>query len=400
MTNRVYYPKFSDAEYASRWRRIREAMAERNLDCLIIYGAYCSSFGSDPGQANLRYVANFVDQYHAYCVFPRNGEPTLLTSFNGHLATGREITTVPDMRFAGLPIAAKVIELLNEKEMSQARIGIVGISEARGISIPHEHHVDFTAAFPSAEFEVATDIFENLRRVKSDEEIEFLRKGAAITDAAFAAEVKAVKPGATNVDLYNEILIESHRAGGTLCFALLGSTPMANPSMSFPDAYISDRRIEKGDVIVNEHSSCYGGYSGQMLRTIFVGPPDRHFEKMFDICIDVFHRVKSVIKPGATTADVQAAAAPIIDADLTVTAPLLHGWGNFIEPPIMGVKGSKHPMMEWTFAKGETIVIEPNPCTTDLKSGVFLGDLCVVTENGAESLHTYPIDEPIVIDGF
>ncbi len=45
-------------------------------------------------------------------------------------------------------------------------------------------------------------------------------------------------------------------------------------------------------------------------------------------------------------------------------------------------------------------MVEPNPCSTDLKSGVFLGDLCVVTENGAESLHTYPIEEPIVVDGF
>ena len=400
MTTRVYYPKFSDAEYASRWQRIRDAMDRRGLDCLVIYGAYGSSFGSDPGQANLRYVANFVDQYHAYCVFPKTGEPTLLTSFNGHLATARDITTVPDMRFAGLPIASKVVELLREKEMRKARVGIVGISEGRGISIPHEHYVEITEAFPAAEFELATDIFENLRRVKSDEEIEFLRKGAAITDRSFAAAVKAVKPGATNVDLYNEILIESHRAGGTLCFALLGSTPMANPDMSFPDAYISDRPIARGDVVVNEHSSCYGGYSGQILRTVFVGPPTRQYEKMFEIGIDVFHRVKEVIRPGATTADVQAAAAPIIDADLTVTAPLLHGWGNFIEPPIMGVKGSKHPMMEWTFQKGETIVVEPNPCTTDLKSGVFLGDLCVVTENGAESLHTYPIDEPIVVDGF
>jgi Xaa-Pro aminopeptidase len=398
MTARVYFPKFSDDEYAARWQRIRQAMDQRGLDCLVIYGAYGSSFGSDPGQANLRYVTNFVDQFHAYCIFPKIGEPTLLTSFNGHLATGREITTVPDMRFGGLPLGARIIDLLREKEMTKSRIGIVGISKMRNISIPHEHYVEITEALPDAEFEVATDIIDGLRRIKSDEEIEFLRKGSEITDRAFAAELKAVKRGATNLDLYNEILMESHRAGGTLCFALLGSTPMANPSMSFPDAYISDRKIEKGDVIVNEHSSCYGGYSGQILRTVFVGPPTKDYERMFEIGIDVFHRVKEVIKPGATTADVQKAAAPIIDADLTVTAPLLHGWGNFMEPPIMGVKGSKHPMMEWTFEKGETIVVEPNPCSTDLKSGVFLGDLCVVTENGAESLHTYPIDEPIVVD--
>ena len=49
MTTRVYYPKFSDAEIASRWQRIRAAMDQRGLDCLVIYGAYGSTFGSDPG---------------------------------------------------------------------------------------------------------------------------------------------------------------------------------------------------------------------------------------------------------------------------------------------------------------------------------------------------------------
>ena len=150
MTTRVYYPKFSDAEFASRWQRIRDAMDQRRLDCLVIYGAYGSTFGSDPGQANLRYVTNFADQFHAYCIFPKTGEPTLLTSFNGHLATGREISTVPDMRFAGLPIGAKIVELLREKEMTKSRVGIVGISKMRNISIPYETYVEITEALPEA----------------------------------------------------------------------------------------------------------------------------------------------------------------------------------------------------------------------------------------------------------
>ena len=400
MVARVHYPKFSDGEYARRWRKIREAMEARQLDCLLIYGAYGSAFGTDPGQANLRYVSNFADQLHAYCVFPRRGEPTLLTSFVGHLTTGREASAVPDMRFGGLRIGDKVVELLREREMDRARIGIVGAHAGRGISIPHDHYLALTASLPSAEFEVVTELFDELRRIKSDEEIAFLRKGAAITDRAFEAQLKATKPGARNIDLYNAILFETHRAGGMLCFALLGSTPMANPNMSFPDPYISDRAIGKGDVIVNEHSSCYGGYSGQILRTVFVGSPTKQYERLFEIGIEVFRRVKVAMKPGATTADVQRAAEPIVNANLTVTAPLLHGWANFLEPPIMGIKGSRIPIAEWTFQRGETIVIEPNPCTPDLKSGIFLGDLCVVTENGAESLHTYPIDRPIVVEGF
>jgi Xaa-Pro dipeptidase len=398
--SRVFYPKFSDREFARRWHNIRAEMTKRNLDCLVIYGAYGSTFGTDAGQSNLRYVTNFVDQFHAYCVFPRAAEPTLLTSFNGHLATGREISVVPDMRFAGLNLTTKVIETLREKGLEKSTIGIVGISSARAVSIPHEHFVALTMGLPQAELTVATDLLEGQRRIKSDEEIAFLRKGAAITDSAFEAQMRATKPGARNLDLYNAILHQTHAAGGLLSFALLGSTPMQDPDMSFPDPYISDRAIQSGDVIVNEHSSSYGGYSGQILRTVFIGSPNRHYERLFGIALDVFHRVKAALKPGATTDDVQKAAAPIAEAGLIVTAPLLHGWANFLEPPIMGVKGSRIPMMDWTFEKGETIVVEPNPCSADLKSGVFLGDLCVITENGAESLHTYPIDEPIIVKGF
>ena len=40
MPNRVFFPKFSDAEYRSRWQRIRDAMDTRALDCLVIYGGH------------------------------------------------------------------------------------------------------------------------------------------------------------------------------------------------------------------------------------------------------------------------------------------------------------------------------------------------------------------------
>jgi len=398
MVNRVHFPSFSDEEYQSRWRKIRDAMEARGLDCLLIYGAYCS-FGSDPGEVNLRYVSNFVDQFQAYCVFPKNGEGTLITSFNGHIATAKEISAFQDIQFGGLKLDEKAIEILREKGMEKSKIGIVGINSARRVSIPHEQYERITKFLPGAEFEIATDLIENLRLLKSDEEIEFLRRGAEITDQALDAYVRAIKKGVRNVDLYNQVLMETHRAGGTLCFTLLGSTPMENPSMAFPDAYMSDRPIQKGDVIISEHSSGYGGYSGQILRTVFVGKPTKHYEKLFEIGLDVYQRVRSTLKPGSTEKEVQEGAQPILDAELTVKAPLLHGWGNFIEPPIMGVKGSVHPIQSYTFQKGHTIVVEPNPSTPDGMSGIFLGDLCLVTEKGSESLHSYPLD-PIVIDSF
>ncbi len=73
--NRENFPRFSEREYAERYRRIRTEMGKRNLDCLIIYG---NSTVASHGSANVRWVANYWDAIQSYVVFPLRGEPTLL----------------------------------------------------------------------------------------------------------------------------------------------------------------------------------------------------------------------------------------------------------------------------------------------------------------------------------
>jgi hypothetical protein len=46
----------------------------------------------------------------------------------------------------------------------------------------------------------------------------------------------------------------------------------------------------------------------------------------------------------------------------------------------------------WVFEAGETIVIQPNVITEDESVGVQVGELCVVTEDGASSLHSFPLE--------
>ena len=393
MAEPVFYPKFSDEEVRSRWQKIRDAMDAAQFDGLLVYGAY-----GPESQANLRYLTNYTDQMQAYCVFPKQGPPTLLTSLFPHLDTGREVAVVKDMRAAGARMGEKVVEVLCEKELERARIGLVGMASRWKISIPSEHHAAFEASLPGARFAPATDLMERVRQIKSEEELAFLRKGAEISDRAFEAMVEAIRPGVRNIDLYHEILFESHRAGGDFIFALVGSTPMANPAMSFPDAYISDRGIGRGDVTISEHSSSYGGYSGQILRTVFAGTPPKPYERLFEIGLEVFQRIRDRIRPGSTVADVLDGAKPMIDAGLTIRAPLVHGWGVSLEAPVIGIPGSPYPIPDFTFRKGQTIVVEPNPSTPDGKSGIFLGDLLAVTETGVEDLHTHPIEDPIVVD--
>src|SRR3972149_563919 len=72
----LYWPHFSEAEYARRDARIRAAMREEGLGALIVYGVG-GLIGTDPHQANVVYIARYAAFTQTYVVFPLDGEPTL-----------------------------------------------------------------------------------------------------------------------------------------------------------------------------------------------------------------------------------------------------------------------------------------------------------------------------------
>ncbi|MCY3771927.1 MAG: hypothetical protein OXG98_07905, partial [Gemmatimonadetes bacterium] len=72
--NQAHWPRFSAAEYQRRYEAIRTAMAERHIDCLLMFSnGYVFS-------ANLIYVGNYIDIAYGAIVFPLDQEPTLFAS--------------------------------------------------------------------------------------------------------------------------------------------------------------------------------------------------------------------------------------------------------------------------------------------------------------------------------
>lgn len=91
--NARYWPRFSDSEYRRRYREIRELMAARGIDCLIMMSSgYLSS-------ANLIYVANYIDVLHGVVVFPLEGEPTVFALAYSFAAQAAAQAVIEDVRW-------------------------------------------------------------------------------------------------------------------------------------------------------------------------------------------------------------------------------------------------------------------------------------------------------------
>ena len=388
-----HYPRFSPGEYVRRHAAIRERMARANLDVLVLYGGPGLGYHN---QVNVHYVANYVDQVATYVVFPLEGAPVQFVSIYPWLPIGQIISVIDDVRVGSV---GQVVEAMKDSGGGPwRRIGVVG-SGGIAKSIPHDHYEVLREAFPAAELVTAADLLEEVRRIPSEEEMTWFRRGAAMTDHALRELVRAARPGVTDHELFAAIHASYLRQGGTFYFSWLGSTPMADPAMPYPWSHPSGRRLEQGDLILSEISAGYWGYAGQLGRPIALGEPPKLLRELFALAADVYQEACRGLVPHGRLRTVMDAAARIQDAGYTIQCPVIHGWGQRLTPPFCSVPGldAWQSDPEIRFADRQLIMVEPNPCTPDLRAGIFLGDVNVVTPAGGQSLHATPM-EFIVID--
>jgi Xaa-Pro aminopeptidase len=231
-----------------------------------------------------------------------------------------------------------------------------------------------------------------LRLVKSEEEIAWLRIGAALSDAGMAALVAGTRAGMTEHELGNMIERAFVGHGGAHVIHFIGSTAMADPHVYVPRQFTSRRRIERGDFVFCELSAAWWDYSGQVLRGFAVdAEPTPLYRELHAAAYAAFKSITGAIRPGALPQSLIEASAIIEQAGFTTCDDLVHGYGGGYLPPIIG-SNSRPARSTPAFALQENmcLVVQPNVITRDHKAGVQFGELGRVTAMGFESLHRTP----------
>jgi hypothetical protein len=151
-----WWPKFSEAEYERRYDSLRAAMAERGLDCLVVFGMPLF-FGTDPGAPNLIYLSAYAPGLQGYVVFPREGAPMMAIYVASHLANARRLSIIADVR-AGTDLPGLVRDRIDELGLAKARIGVVGNFAWSKSTIPVEGVCFAEPQFQLSPFQRATGV--------------------------------------------------------------------------------------------------------------------------------------------------------------------------------------------------------------------------------------------------
>jgi Xaa-Pro dipeptidase len=236
-------------------------------------------------------------------------------------------------------------------------------------------------------------VYTGLRLIKSDEEIEWTRIGAAFSDAGLEGLAAGMKPGMNEHELAALIEHAYTPWGGGIGIHFLGVTSMADPDCCVPSQFPRNRTLKQGDMVFTEISSLFWSYSGQVLRSFTIdAEPTPLYRDLYAAADQAFHAVLKVLKPGNTPRDVLDAASPIIKgAGFTVCDDLVHGYVGGYLPPVLGThERPSGPVPEMVFQENMTMVVQPSVVTKDSKAGVQTGELVRITKTGVESLHKVP----------
>jgi Xaa-Pro aminopeptidase len=231
-----------------------------------------------------------------------------------------------------------------------------------------------------------------LRLVKSAEEMELIRAGAGLSDAALEAVRRGARVGLSEHDLVAIVEASYLSRGGTTHIHYLGATSMTQPDLCVPRQFPTDRQLKAGDVILTELSAARGGYYGQVLRTLTVGAAPRYeYSRLHELAMSIYDEICNTIRPEVSSEKVLDIAEKIHDAGFTIYDDLLHSAvGGVYAPFLRTRRTTRGPGHHFVFEKDMVIVVQPNVVTPDHRMGVQVGDMLRVTDSGVESFHSVP----------
>jgi Xaa-Pro aminopeptidase len=208
------------AEFESRLAAARKAMAERSLDALVIYGDNYSF-------ADLCYLTNYFPKVRGgIAVVPRDGALSLLLNIGSRdIPFAKTLTWVDDVR-ASNQVGGAGAELVKEKGLAKARIGLV--DSGRGFPLPQLE--EMRRALPDVRWIDEDALFEPMRLKKTALEVNALSAAGRVLRGVVDGAEKFIKPGRKEYEIVADIDRLARDAGAEDIRILAGARRLQPPS--------------------------------------------------------------------------------------------------------------------------------------------------------------------------
>ena len=380
---------FETSEYMQRLNETKKSMEEKGIEVLIV---------TDP--ANMNYISGFdgwsfyvhqcliimIDQDEPIWVGRgQDGNAARLTSWlseeNIYPYTDDYVHSLikHPMNF--------VADILKEKGYGNKIIA----TEMDTYYFTAKCQETLVSDLPNARFVDGNNLVNWVKLIKSDKEIEYIKKAAVIVEKtmqkAFDSINVGVRQNEVAANVYHAQIYGTEEYGGD--YTSIAPLLPAGVRTSTPHLSWTDEPYKDGDTILVEIAGNYRRYHCPLSRTVILGDAPQKVRDLAEVVVQGIHDTLEIIKPGIFCEDIERAWAKSISKS------------GFIKDSRVGYSFGLNYPPDWgertvSLRPGDKTVLKPN-MTLHFMPGIWLDDCGVdisepirITETGVELLTHYP----------
>lgn len=317
--------------------------------------------------ANIRYLTGFVSSNVAVVVEPERVR--LFTDFR-YAGAARQ---VPDVEFVETPRQVMT-------HLTQNLSGRFGFESADLTYRDYEQLRD-----AGLDLVPRVGLVESLRAVKDEDELEKIRRAAAITNEAYARIAEEPFVGRQERDLAWRVFEIFHELGAEE--EAFDTIVAAGPNGARPHADSGNRVIEPGTTIVVDAGAVLDGYCSDCTRTFATGELPDELQRAYDVCLEAQLNGLEAARAGTEAKAVDAAARDLI-TDAGFGDKFGHGLGHGV-----GIDVHEAPHVAQTstdtLVANNVLTIEPG-IYLEGTGGIRIEDLVIITDGEPEVLTSFP----------
>jgi Xaa-Pro aminopeptidase len=346
-------------ELKRRRGELAQQLPELDADCLLV-----SSL------ANVRYLSGFSGSNALLLV--SDGEATLFTDPRYTIRAKQE----SDCRTV---IARGSLYEAASKRVAQRKWRRVGVEQGK---ITYAAYMELGKFFPmSSSLTPVAAVVEQQRMVKSEAEVELIRRSVLTNSAAYEKTIARLKTGSSENDLAAELEYQMRRLGAEK--AAFDTIVASGARSALPHAQPTPEPILNDRLLLIDMGAVQAGYCSDMTRMLHRGKPGAKARQLYKAVLEAQLAAVDAVRENRTANAVDRVARKVLKAhglDKLFVHSTGHGLGLEIhEPPRIGKRDSTR------LKAGMVITIEPGAYMEGF-GGVRIEDTVRVTKTGCEVL--------------
>lgn len=290
-------------------------------------------------------------------------------------AQAKQDSWIEDVRsyfeFESLPVEL-LAEVLAERGLTRSRIGV----EMKYLSA--RDFLRLQTLVPGLDMVDCSDLLEEVRMIKTPEEVEILRRAAHSTDQVIRSTFNGIHAGKTEQEIYTELQVGLLNCGAAPGF----NTVAAGKNSCITHPQPSSYAVQPGDIVRTDFGGCFHQYLSDIARTCVVSESTSRQQDIYKWLWDVHNRLIDAMTVGRRVSDIYELCRQLYEgAGMPFDRPHIgHGIGLIVhETPII------NPYTDMELAPNMVLCIEPS----HLEPGVgryHVEDMVLITARGPEIL--------------